>query len=661
MRNLRLRQWLLLLLRTLIILLIVLAFARPTLQNSGGSLLAERGLIEAVIIVDNSLSLNESRLTGTLLENLRESMLALQDVFQAGDRITVLQSTIPLQTLAKQEIYQSGLWDRLLQKIQPNYLKSDLTGALTAAVQQLGQSVYATKEIYVISDFQKTAFVNRIPQALLKNAAERNLKVFAIPILHEHSENISVDSMEIVNRLIEKNQPLRLKVLLRNHHPEKFLNTLVSVILNGNRVAQQNVSLAAGQVKEVPFELTLLENGFVSGLVETESDALPEDNRRYFNFYVPEQIKILHIHPTGEFHSFLPLILQPAQKRGIFQLKEVTTADWSTHPFRDFNVVVTEGLDDFPETLTQRLAQFAEQGGGVVIIPGEQAVTPRYQALFQRLNLGKMGDRRGEPGNNRHFLTLQEMEWKHPIFEGLFKDTQTRLNPIEVYAGYRMHPGSKTVPVIQLSDRSPFLLQSAVHQGTAFLLTSPLQLSWTQLPIKGFVVPLLYRIIYYAGTRKIVDRQQVRTGEVLREHFTNLQAPFNFVLKKPGGAEVKIQPRFQGANVFLEFSDTYFPGNYHVYKNDHLLSVFSVNSWKEESQMAANSGDDLEKMFPGIVMITDNASIVGNVQQTRFGKELWKHFLIAAFILLLVEMAIARTGSRKEFATMEAKEIISEP
>ncbi|MCB9089726.1 MAG: BatA domain-containing protein [Calditrichae bacterium] len=68
MRNLRIRQLLLLLLRTVIILLLVTAFARPTLQHGAGGLLAERSPIEAVIILDNSLSLNETRLTGSLLE-----------------------------------------------------------------------------------------------------------------------------------------------------------------------------------------------------------------------------------------------------------------------------------------------------------------------------------------------------------------------------------------------------------------------------------------------------------------------------------------------------------------------------------------------------------------------------------------------------------------
>ncbi len=158
MRNLRIRQLLLLLLRTAIILCLVIAFARPTLRNGAGSLLAERSPIEAVVILDNSLSLNEARLTGSLLENLRQAFIALEPVFQNSDRITIMQASQPQEFFVRQESYQSGMWERVLQKLQPNYLKSDLNNALLSALNITDQSVYASREIYLLSDFQHSAF-----------------------------------------------------------------------------------------------------------------------------------------------------------------------------------------------------------------------------------------------------------------------------------------------------------------------------------------------------------------------------------------------------------------------------------------------------------------------------------------------------------------------
>ena len=164
------------------------------------------------------------------------------------------------------------------------------------------------------------------------------------------------------------------------------------------------------------------------------------------------------------------------------------------------------------------------------------------------------------------------------------------------------------------------------------------------------MVPLVYRIIYYAGTRKILDRQEVLNGNLFQQEFTNLEAPFDFQVASSRSAEVKLNPRFRGSTVFLEFRDTELPGNYQLRHNGEPISIISVNPWKEESEMRFFSTSDIEAALPRAHVFKGTENIAEQVQKSRFGKELWKYFLIIAFILLLVEMALARTGSKKEFA-----------
>jgi hypothetical protein len=660
MRNLRIRQLLLLLLRTLIILLIVAAFARPTLNSGGGGgILSERSPIEAVIILDNSLSLNEARLTGSLLDKMRQAFSGMEQVFQSGDRITVILATIPREVLIKQENYQANLWERVLQKTQSNYLKSDLDNAILLALEQLRQSVYSSREIYLISDFQKSAFSDAGQFAeILEQPQYGDIKLFLFPIRHENFENISIDSVEVVNRLIEENQALRIKAYLRNHHPEKYLNTLTSVILNENRVSQQKVNLPPGQTIEAEYQLTLTESGFVEGRIETESDALQEDNRRYFNFYVPRRIKTLHLFPDPAFSSFIPLIIKPAVDRGIFEYRGELLAAWTGLNFMEYDMIILEGINQMPETLALRLKPFLENGGGVLVIPGDKIITPLYENLFQQLLLGDILEQRGKPGETGQFLTLQDVEWKHPIFEGLFEKQDQQLNPIEVYAGYRVKPGKNTETLIQLSDRSPFLLESVFNNGVVFFLSAPLQLAWSQLPLKGFVVPLVYRMIYFAGTQKIVDRQRVKCGNVFQQQFSNLEAPYEFQIMGSREMEIKLTPRFRGSNVFLEFRETELPGNYRLLYNDNILSIISVNPWKEESQLLFYGEDDIRDLLPGANYLNSLENMANEVQNRRFGEELWKHFLIAAFILLILEMILARTGAKKEFSAEEGEEAV---
>src|SRR2546429_9727751 len=56
-RRLRLEQFLLMVLRILIVCLVVLAFCRPVLQTLGFSLIAADSRIHAIIAIDNSFSM----------------------------------------------------------------------------------------------------------------------------------------------------------------------------------------------------------------------------------------------------------------------------------------------------------------------------------------------------------------------------------------------------------------------------------------------------------------------------------------------------------------------------------------------------------------------------------------------------------------------------
>lgn len=649
MRNLRIRQLLLLILRTLIIVFLVLAFARPTIKNGAGAILSERTSIEAVVILDNSLSLNEAQMTGTLLKNLRDAFDKLQDVFQPGDRISILQATEPLKELIKQENFQSGLWERVQQKLQPNYLKSDLTKALLLAIDQLSQSHFYNREVYIISDFQKSG-LNREQLAQVTDQVEaNNIKLFATLIRHRDVDNVSVDSVEVVNRLVEKNQLLRIQTLLNNHHKRNYINTMASASLNGKRVAQQNINLENEKIHQTQFQLTLTENGFIEGEIQTESDALIEDNRRFFNFYVPDKIRILHILPENNSKSFIPLIIRPAESRGILEYSKGTLINWSDFDLRNFDVIVLEGLREIPSNLTRRLANFSSQGGGVILIPDANIVIPQYQDLMKELGLGSILELKGTPGSSEHFLTISRIEWQHTLFEGLFEVQGKQFNPVEVYANYRIKKDSRTEVLIALSDGSPFLTMSNVNKGTGAFFTSAMKTEWSELPLKGFVVPLTYRLIYYMGTRKVADRQTVKCGQSFQQVFTDLEPPFEFRLTGPDEKGIKLTPLFRGADVLLSIENIEQPGNYRILQNDKTLSVISVNPWKEESAMDCYTGDEVRDLLPDVLLINDLTQAEELILQRRFGKELWKQFLFLAIAMLFIEMAVARTGSKREF------------
>ena len=95
MRKVKIRQWLLLLLRTLIVIFIVFAFLRPALKGSLAGL-GTHAKTTIVIILDDSYSMSLHNDRGSFLKQAQSSALSLADMLKEGDdRLVMRLSDLP--------------------------------------------------------------------------------------------------------------------------------------------------------------------------------------------------------------------------------------------------------------------------------------------------------------------------------------------------------------------------------------------------------------------------------------------------------------------------------------------------------------------------------------------------------------------------------------
>ncbi len=642
-RRLQLRQWLLLLIRTLLIVLLVLAFARPTVQPEGLAGVGERSAVAAAVIVDNSMSLDESTLQGSLFEAFRQRFLNLGAAFQGRDWVTVIQGTYPVQVLREGEIFQPEWWGRLHKELHPTVLKSDLTTALERAVASLETAPQWRKEVIILSDFQQSA-VGQVNNALTSLTHPDRWHVYLIPLRHYSMDNLSIDSVEIVNRLLERHQPLKIQVRVRNHSPNQTLSSLVSLVINGKRVGQRNLSFAPGESRWVQFEPILLDAGWVQGKVELESDGLLADNYRYFTFYTPPKINILHVTPAQQ--SLIPIILKPALQSGYFQYQKVTPQAFVTHPVQPNTVVLLENVTEYSAAFVETLRRFLKIGGGVVFIPPEKPAT-NLPHFFQALKVGAFVGTWGEASNHQQFRRIESIQVNHPLFEGLFEAARRQINPIDVYAGIQWQPARGSAIPITFTDGTPFVALTPVDNGIVAVLATPVSPAFTELPFKGFVVPFMYRLIFYSATARTKKGQVLRVGQPWMGEFQNLQAPLEFTVQSPDGKTTRLQPQYRAEKIQLHFKETLQAGIYRVYKGNQLISQFAVNTWPEESAFTPVALDSLAAGLPNAHVLNPNEDLSGQIARLRSGKEIWKWLFWAALVLFVMEMVLAWTGQAK--------------
>jgi hypothetical protein len=80
-----------------------------------------------------------------------------------------------------------------------------------------------------------------------------------------------------------------------------------------------------------------------------------------------------------------------------------------------------------------------------------------------------------------------------------------------------------------------------------------------------------------------------------------------------------------------------------------MLQAIPVNIAPEETDLSHASKNQMDEFFARLGLkpeqirqITAAENLDNAILETRYGVELWKHFLIAALLLALAEMAIGR-------------------
>jgi len=85
-------------------------------------------------------------------------------------------------------------------------------------------------------------------------------------------------------------------------------------------------------------------------------------------------------------------------------------------------------------------------------------------------------------------------------------------------------------------------------------------------------------------------------------------------------------------------------GSYEVYGNDELVTAFSTMLDPKERPIRRIPGQTLVDIFGKnqAQYIEPREKIADTLIEIRYGKALWRHFLIAAIILILGEMIIGK-------------------
>ena len=291
-RKIKLKQWLLLALRVLIILFLVTAFARPTLKGVaiGGTTSAAK--TTAVFILDNTPSMSVVDVKGSYFNQAKDVIKQLLNRLQEGDGAALIlvsdQNTGEVKTISDLSAFQ-----KQVDAVKISDASGLLNTAIVKAAKVVSNSNNFNKEIYILSDFQSGRLADDGSLSDLSQLLNDKVRLYAFNFQSKQAFNIGIDNFKLNTQIFEKDKPVSFSVTVTDYSKQPADNQVVSLYINGERSAQQSISLNAGDSKSLLLEAVVKQSGFVDAFAEIEDDDILQDNRRYSDLFIPKEIPVV--------------------------------------------------------------------------------------------------------------------------------------------------------------------------------------------------------------------------------------------------------------------------------------------------------------------------------------------------------------------------------
>ncbi|MCS6808702.1 MAG: BatA and WFA domain-containing protein, partial [Bacteroidota bacterium] len=665
-RRLKLTQILLLILRVIIIVCTVLAFARPIVPTALPGL-GSKAKSSVVIIVDNSFSMELADERGVRLKQAKDIALKIIESLTEGDEAALVLMANPDDRRFVELTRDMHQLRRAIQSIPIAYTTGKLESSLRLAASILAKSQNINQEVFVITDNQSN-ILSDDPGAQNDSIAvfTSTVAVFVVPVGLESQvieHNISVDSLNILTKIFEPGKLVELEVQVRNSAMQDAQEVIVSLTMNNERVAQRTVNIPAGETRTVPIAARAPErrnavhSTLVRCAVEVEGDVLDADNHRHFGFALPPEPRIAIIGSSEE-AAFVTLALKSSNISSTISV--LAPESFSSIALNEYDGIFLINIPRFSTSDVHRLQAYIQDGGGIMIFAGNHSDVENYNTvLLPALQLGQavLSDYGTNIGVDAECTLVDEV---HPLFSGVFKNTNRgKRNVIESLRCSRAVALKREnriagMALIELPN-GVFLAEAKPGNGKVLYCAVPPTMGWSNFPVTGIFAPLIFRTAVYL-TASAVPLSEVSVGEPVRIVIggrlvkgTSLSVidPTNAIsmrqtIQTPTGMMLGFENGLQDPGVYAVSTGT-------EHQQGKIVHILAVNPPSSESRMLILTGEEMKAQLQRFVARSEQIRVISDYRKATIrelrasaGAELWQVFLIVALLAAVMETIVAR-------------------
>ena len=644
-----LSHWPLFLLRMLGILLLVLGFSRPYLTPMTAQSQKLPHSRSVVVLLDNSFSMR-------LGDHFEKGKKIAEEIINGISDTDTLQMGFfsdTVQILNQQELKSKAL-SSALANFGPSFRKSDYVSVLQYASHHMFlNSVIASRELHVISDFQETGW-NRQGDLSMGEG----IRIVPHSVADLSMANLSVNSPHYE---LDSNQDAHFSVLVSSSGKPNSERVTINLFLNEKSVLEQTLSLKPDETRLVEFSTGKVPSEIRSGKFSIRSsDPLKEDDNCYFSVSSQRPYRILILsdksHPDNLYLSsaLTAGATSPFQSE-LSDPEKAIAADLSR-----YSTIVLNNISTLPSAFPPLLESYVRQGGKLWVILGSRADIPFFNRSMSRLLPAKlMRKQSSDKGSLKWHVGKVASE--HRAFE-IFNPTHlSQFRAIPFSGRILCQSNEETQTLASFDDGQPLLLKTTIGKGSSLMYCSSVHPDWSDFPFDPLFVPFVQQIAkdlvnindannaYWVGDSLPLEllnpqlMKEISRISILTDSFTH-----NWKVISPSGKPIDLKDKRLGSDSFLTFEEQGF------YKTrvQNVDRIVAVNIDPGESKLESF---DPDVRFAAIQRSTQGQTgeWVGNrvlpqdplEVENRQGE--WRVLLMLALTVLIIESFLSHSFYRK--------------
>jgi hypothetical protein len=658
-RRLRLKQLILMVLRTLMIVLIALSLSRPLLKRSRGVAFSQPGPSSSVIIIDNSFSMGYQLKGKSLFAEAKKAARRIVDSLEGEDNALIILCNSSPQVLLPDLTFNKSALEKAIAEAQLSFAPTDIGSCLSQARQVLSGSPLADKYLYLLTDLTKNGWrAESFYKRKGEEAEKIQLKVLDLSS-GQRLPNRAIAGIEVAPVFREGRRDYSFKIKAKNFAPEPSGDLLCQLYLGEQEISRGFLKIPAGGEAVKDFSCPPGLEGAVFGRVDIAQDNLTQDDTRYFKFSAGREIQALVVDgdPRSRIYQsesfYLEKALNPQKNSRSLILPTISTREeLSDYRFADFDLVILSNVEQLSSEKILELKRFVGDGGGLFITLGDRVDPDRYNQSFGELLPRPLR------GISKVFLPgeggqkLKEEGLDHPIVRIFQAAGGGKLGSANFFKIYLVEPSPEAGGdiIVRYDNDAPALLEREWGKGRVIVFTSTIDRDWNDLPIRTVYLPLIHQISQYlARTLTGEEGEEILVGQPKSLTWEEKEEAIRVI--DPRGKITLLPGKVKEGRREANYRETLIPGFYNVLGQreggDKLTEAgFAVNVDLAESDLTRISPEEITKLLgeEGVELIREDYRLSRGAGTGEQEYKLWGTLLFGILILAALEGLVVRNG-----------------